>query len=216
MTPQDEPNREQNMTLRVLIADDDAEMRRGTRLMVSMIQETKLVAMAQNGRQALEMAKAHQPDVALMDINMPEMDGLEAIRAMRRLRTPPLCIIISAEKDAPTVKRAVHAGVVAYLIKPFTVEELSAIMEKTRAMVVERRRRAKARAEQRRRQLETKAEAYVKARRSDDETVAVLEALAAAPDCPLRWLMSLAVIYVARQDWTKLKRLATYLEKRER
>lgn len=204
------------ITLRVLIADDDPEMRRGARLMMSMVPNAEVVAMARNGQEALEMAKTHRPDVALMDINMPGMNGLEAIRAMHRLRQGPICIIISAEKDAPTVKKAVQAGVVAYLIKPFTFEELSTVMEKTCKVVIENRRQKRGRTKQRRRQLEAMAEAYVKARRTDDKTIAVLEALAAYPDCPLRWLVSLAMIYVVRQRWRKLKLLAGYLERRTR
>jgi YesN/AraC family two-component response regulator len=205
------PNNE--VTLRVLIADDDPEMRRGARLMMSLVPNTRVVAMARDGQEALEMVKVHRPHVALMDINMPGTNGLEAIRAMRQLRQEPICIIISAERDAPTVKKAVQAGVVAYLIKPFTFEELSVVMEKTRAVIDKARRRKSGHTEQRRRQLEALAEARVKARRTDDKTIAVLEALAAYPDCPLRWLVSLAMIYVMRQKWRKLKLLAGYLEK---
>lgn len=204
MTLKDETNREQNVTLRVLVADDDAEMRSGTRRMLSMVPHAQVAAMARNGHQAVEMTKAHRPNVALMDINMPGMDGLEAIRAMQRLRYPPLCIVISAEKDALTVKRAVDVGVVAYLIKPFTVEALTTVLEKTRSAVAERRR-----------QLEAKARAYVKARRTDDEAVAVLEALTDDPTCSLRWPMALAVIYVVRQHWGKVKLLADQMERRE-
>lgn len=204
MTETRERNGKQKVTLRVLVADDDAEMRSGTRLMLSMISNTQIVAMARNGHQAVEMTKAHHPNVALMDINMPGMDGLEAIRAMQRLRHPPFCIIISAEKDAPTVKRAVSVGVVAYLIKPFTIEELAAVLEKTRNAVAKRRR-----------QLEAQARKYVKARRTDDEAVAVLEALTKDPNCSLRWPMSLAVVYVVRQEWGKLRQLADQMEQRE-
>jgi YesN/AraC family two-component response regulator len=214
MSPNNKTANEQDI-LRVLIADDEPEMRRGTRLMMSMVPNARVVAIAQNGREAFALTKQHQPDVALMDINMPGMDGLDAIRAMRRLRHQPLCIIISAEKDAPTVKKAVQIGVVAYLVKPFTVEELSAVIEKTRKIVLRDRARKIKHAEQRRRQLEEMAEVHVKARRTDEKTIAVLEALSAYPDCSMRWLMSLAMIYVMRQNWHKLKLLAGYLEQRK-
>lgn len=207
---------EQEMTLKVLIADDDAEMRRGTRLMISMVPNAEVVAVARDGREALEMAEAHGPDVALMDINMPGMDGLEAIRALHRLRPRPVCIVISAEKDAPTVKKAVHVGAAAYLIKPFSVEEVRAVIEKTRALAAERRAQETERAAAERQQLAAKAEAYVQARRSDDEAVAVLEALAADPDAALRWSMVLAVVYVVRREWRKLQHLAEMLAHRDR
>ncbi len=203
----------QEIVLRVLIADDEPEMRRSTRLMMSAVPNARVVAIARDGREAIALTREHMPDVALMDVNMPGLSGLEAIRRLREIRPDLVCIIISAEKDADTVREAVQVGVAAYLIKPFTVEELRAVLVKTRKVVAALRRR---KAEQRRRQLEVKAAAYVKARRTDDQAVAVLEALAADPKCPLRWLTALAMLYVLRREWTKLKRLARYLERRSR
>ena len=64
--------------LRVLIADDIQETRRNTRLMLSMIEYVEVVAIASNGLQAVEMTKQQQPDIVVLDINMPEMNGLQA------------------------------------------------------------------------------------------------------------------------------------------
>lgn len=66
--------------LRVLIADDVQETRRNTRLMLSMIADVELAAIAMNGVQMLQMAKEGHPDIVITDINMPEMDGLTASR----------------------------------------------------------------------------------------------------------------------------------------
>src|SRR5690349_20530651 len=66
--------------LRVLIADDVQETRRNTRLMLATIDDVEVVAIAANGIQAVELTEEHHPDILLLDINMPEMDGLTAYR----------------------------------------------------------------------------------------------------------------------------------------
>ncbi|NJN44993.1 MAG: response regulator [Anaerolineae bacterium] len=69
-------------TLRILIADDAAETRRTLRIMLSLDTNLEVVAVAEDGEQAVEMARLHQPDIALLDVNMPRLSGIEAIRAM--------------------------------------------------------------------------------------------------------------------------------------
>ena len=70
--------------LRVLIADDIQETRRNTRLMLATIDDVEVVAIASNGVQAVQLAKEHHPDIVLLDINMPEMDGLTCFARSRR------------------------------------------------------------------------------------------------------------------------------------
>src|SRR5574339_1122043 len=90
--------------LRVLIADDVQETRRNTRLMLATIDDVEVVAIASNGLQALQLAKEHRPDIVLLDINMPEMDGLTAYREIHKILPGTGCIIISAEKDTSTFR----------------------------------------------------------------------------------------------------------------
>ena len=66
--------------LKVLIADDIQETRRNTRLMLSMISDVEVVAIASNGLQAVQMAKERNPDIVVLDINMPQMNGLAAFK----------------------------------------------------------------------------------------------------------------------------------------
>ena len=73
-----QPNVPQKSKLRVLIADDIQETRRNTRLMLATIDDVEVVAIAANGVQAVQFAREHHPDIVLLDINMPEMDGLTA------------------------------------------------------------------------------------------------------------------------------------------
>jgi len=205
--------------LRVLIADDAQETRRSTRLMLSMISDVEVVAIASNGLQAVNMAKEHHPDIVVLDINMPEMDGLTAFKQIARVHPDTGCIIISAEKESTILREAMSLGIRDYLFKPFTVDELEQAVVQVSARV-EQARQTIAKEKQLRQKneiyLKQLAEEYVRNRRADDRAVEVLEHLAANPACELRWLRTLAMIYVIRQDWGKLKNLAMVLEKRKK
>ncbi|HSD82390.1 MAG TPA: response regulator [Anaerolineae bacterium] len=203
--------------LRVLIADDIQETRRNTRLMLATIDDVEVVAIASNGLQAVQLAEEHYPDIVLLDINMPEMDGLTAYKAIAQIHPDIGCIIISAEKDTTTLRNAMSLGVQEYLIKPFTVEELETAVARVYQRV-EKARQNLAQSEQLRRRneayLKQLASEYAKARRTDDQAVEVFEQLAEHPQCEMRWLQNLAMIYVIRQMWSKLKILAEKMEQR--
>lgn len=205
--------------LRVLIADDVQETRRSTRLMMTLLPELELVAIAHNGRQAVEMAQEKNPDIALLDVKMPEMDGLQATQAMLDYKPELVCIILSAERDNKTLHQAIAAGARGYLIKPFTADQFQQTIKK----MADRIRATKQRARQTdklRMQRDTflleLAKEYVKARRTDDKALEVFEQLAEDPACELRWLRHLAMIYVLRAKWAKLKGLASRLEGQEK
>ena len=201
--------------LRVIIADDVAEMRRSTRLMMTLIPAVEVVAIAHDGRQAVEMARQHKADIALLDINMPEMDGLTAIETLMRENPHISCIVMSAERDRVYLQRAISAGARGYLIKPFTSDALVSELQRV-IKIVEANRKQVARVDQVRQQRDSYlielATAYRKTRRTDDKAIAVYEELANDPNCDKRWLTTLAMIYVIRQMWGKLKVLAERLE----
>ncbi|MCP5095813.1 MAG: response regulator [Chloroflexi bacterium] len=206
--------------LRVLIADDVMATRRSTRLMMTLIPEVEVVAIAHNGRQALEMAVRHSPDIALMDVQMPEMDGITAVKEMLFHRPQLACIMISAERDRETLKHAMQAGARDFIIKPYTAEQITEVMARVIAIV-----RAQKPAEpttqnlpipmdaDRKAQLQTIAGNYLRARRTDDETIAVLEELATDPLCDQSWLTALSMVYLVRRQWADLKKMAGRLEK---
>lgn len=203
--------------LRVLIADDIQETRRNTRLMLATIDDVEVVAIASNGLQAVDLAKEHHPDILLLDINMPELDGLSAYRRISQIHPDTGCIVISAEKDTTTLRTAMSIGVQEYLIKPFTVDELETAIARVDERVQQTRQKL-AQAEQLRRRneayLKQLASEYAKTRRTDDQAVEVFERLAESPNCETRWLQNLAMIYIVRQDWGKLKILAAKVEQR--
>jgi YesN/AraC family two-component response regulator len=203
--------------LRVLIADDIQETRRNTRLMLATIDDVEVVAIASNGVQAVDLAKENHPDIVLLDINMPEMDGLSAYRQIAQIHPDTGCIIISAEKDTTTLRTAMSIGVQEYLIKPFTGDELEKAIGRVSKRVAEVRQKL-AQAEQLRKQREAYlaqlAVEYSKTRRTDNQAMEVFEQLAANPRCEMRWLQNLAMIYIVRQEWSKLKILAAKVEQR--
>ncbi len=209
----------QKRKMRVLIADDIQETRRSTRLMLAMIPDVEVVAIASNGLQAVNMAREHHPDIVVLDINMPEMDGLSAFKQIAQIHPDTGCIIISAEKESTTLREAMSLGIRDYLFKPFTVDELEQAVEQVSARL-EKTRHSFAKEQQLRKKneayLKQLAEEFARNRRTDDQAVEVFEHLAANPACELRWLRTLAMIYVIRQDWGKLRNLAVKLEQRKK
>lgn len=203
--------------LRVLIADDVQEARRNTRLMLATVDDVEVVAMAVNGVQAVQLTEEHLPDILLLDINMPEMDGLTAYRQIAQVHPDIGCIIISAEKDTTTLRNAMSVGVQEYLVKPFTVEELEIAIRRMYERIEKVRQNLRQSEQLRKRNdayLNQLASEYAKARRTDDQAVEIFEQLAENPQCETRWLQNLAMIYVIRQMWGRLKILAGKLEAR--
>jgi YesN/AraC family two-component response regulator len=203
--------------LRVLIADDVQETRRNTRLMLATIDDVEVVAIAANGLQAVQLADEHHPDILLLDINMPEMDGLSAYRKIAQIHPDIGCIVISAEKDTTTLRTAMSIGVQEYLIKPFTIEELETAIGRVNERVQQTRQKLIQADQLRRRNeayLQQLAKEYAKTRRTDDQAIEVFEQLAKNPQCETRWLQNLAMIYIVRQMWGRLKILAEKVEQR--
>lgn len=196
---------------RVLIADDVLETRRNTRLMLADNPMVDIVAIAHNGKEAVDLAKKHQPDIALMDINMPIMNGFEAFQEMYNIFPSMACVIISAEDDNQSFRSAMNVGAREYLVKPFTVYQLNNAVKRVGDIVKAEREKAEVAErlqKQRASYLMQLAHEYSKSRRTDDEAVEVFEQLAANPKCELRWLRTLAMLYIIRQDWKKLQVLS--------
>ena len=201
--------------LRVLIADDVQETRRSTRLMLSMVSDVEVVAIASNGVQAVQMSKEQKPDIVVLDINMPELNGLEAFKQIKLIQPDTGCIIISAQKDSAILQEAMSIGVRDYLFKPFTVDQLEEAVEEVGVRLLKSRQEIAQKQLLRQKNeayVKQLANEYIKTRRTDEKAVEVYEYLAANPACELRWLRTLAMVYVIRQDWGKLRTLAARLE----
>lgn len=214
-----QPESAQNRKMRVLIADDIQETRRNTRLMLAMIDNLEVVAIASNGAQAVQLAREHHPDIVFLDINMPEMDGLTAYSEILKISPDTGCVIISAEKDTMILRNAMSIGVQEYLIKPFTVEELEDAVARVQERILQTRKKLAQTAKlqkQREAYLVQLAVEYARSRRTDDKAIEVFEQLAENPKCDLRWIQNLAMIYIVRKKWGKLKILAEKAELRSK
>lgn len=201
--------------LRILIADDVQETRRNTRLMLSEIGYVEVVAIASNGKQAVEMTEEQRPDIVVLDINMPEMDGLTAFKHIVQMFPGTGCIFISGEKDEVTVQKAATIGANAFLAKPFTIEEIEdAIKNVVENIRLKRQKMAQSnQVNVKTVSLEELANEYLKEGRTDSQSTQVFERLAQNPNCDIRWLEALGMIYAVQGEWGKLKLLAERIEK---
>jgi DNA-binding NarL/FixJ family response regulator len=110
--------------IRVLVADDHKVVRLGLRTFLSLDPELDLVGEASDGREAVEMAGRLKPDVVLMDLVMPEMDGLAATVAIRRDHPEIEVIALTSVLEGASVADAVRAGAIGYLLKNAAPEDL--------------------------------------------------------------------------------------------
>lgn len=110
--------------IRVLSVDDHALLREGIAALVGNQADMKLVAEACNGGEAIELFRQHRPDVTLMDLQMPEMSGVDAIGAICKEFPGARIIVLSTYAGDVQVKRAVMAGARAYLLKGLLRKEL--------------------------------------------------------------------------------------------
>jgi len=112
------------MTIRILIADDHAVVRQGLRMFLALDPELDVIGEAEDGAVALDRAKALQPDVVLMDMLMPVMDGIAATRAIRAELPDTEVIALTSVLDESSVVDAVKAGAIGYLLKDTEADEL--------------------------------------------------------------------------------------------
>jgi NarL family two-component system response regulator YdfI len=115
--------------IKILIADDHTIVRDGLRLILETAQGMEVVAEAENGRQALRLAAEAQPDVILMDLRMPEMDGLTAIGYLAQEQPQIPVIILTTYDEDDLIRRGLQAGARGYLLKDMSRETLIRTIE---------------------------------------------------------------------------------------
>ena len=110
--------------IRILIVDDHPLLREGIAALVGKQADMELVAEASSGREALEQFRQHRPDITLMDLQMPEMDGIEATSVIRGEFPGARIIVLTTHAGDVQVSRALKAGARAYLLKGMLRKEL--------------------------------------------------------------------------------------------
>lgn len=110
--------------MKVLLADDHAMMRAGLRSLLEDVEGVEVVAETGDGRQAVALIATHQPDVAILDITMPGLNGIEVAAAVRASSPRTRILMLSMHAEEGFVARALRAGVAGYLLKDSAPDEL--------------------------------------------------------------------------------------------
>src|SRR5258708_5608496 len=112
--------------IRILLADDHSLVRQGFRAILSAQQDMQIVGEAASGREAVELAEKLQPDVAVMDVTMPELNGIEATRRLATVSPRTRVLALSMHKDSVYVREILRAGARGYLLKDAADSDLIA------------------------------------------------------------------------------------------
>ncbi len=114
-----------DMNIRILLADDHKLIRDGLRALIAGEKDMSVVAEAGDGRKAIELASVHTPDIVVMDINMPGLNGIDATKSILKINPGIKVIALSVHSTNRFVKEMLKAGVSGYLVKHCAYEELA-------------------------------------------------------------------------------------------
>ena len=110
--------------IRVLLADDHAVVRSGLTQLLATVEDVEVVGAAADGAEAVDLALTQRPDVTLMDLSMPVMDGIEAIRRVRGSDPDARIVVLTSFSDRERILDALDAGAIGYLLKDAEPDEL--------------------------------------------------------------------------------------------
>ena len=127
--------------IRVLIVDDISETRENIQRLLQFDRNIEIVGNANSGRQAIALSQELKPDVIIMDINMPDMDGITATEEIRRKIPYVQIVILSVQGDQSYMRRAMLAGARDFLTKPPSIDELTSAINRAGAMAIQERAR---------------------------------------------------------------------------
>ena len=205
--------------IRLMIADDNADFRKSTEMMVSLEDDMQVVSLARDGQEAVEQARQHRPDVAIIDVHMPKVDGLTAIRALSHVSPSTACMAMSYDGDRENLRQAMAAGAREYLIKPFNTDEFLNAVRRVAAQLGEPLAKTGALVDpvaqqQREQDFIHMAVSYLRAGRTDADAARVYADLVRLRNMDAATLIRLAEIFLARRDWTTLRLICERLERK--
>lgn len=118
------------MNIKIIIADDHKLFAEGLMHIINEIEDAELIASASNGRELLQLMNSHQPNLVLLDINMPVMNGLEALKELKKRHPQVLVIILSMHYEKYMVSQVMQDGAEGYLIKTSDKEEFKTAIKR--------------------------------------------------------------------------------------
>ena len=119
--------------IRVLVADDQRVVREGLSMLVGLIDDVEVVGVACDGAEAVRLAEAHRPDVILMDLRMPELDGIAATAQLRDRLPAARVLVLTTYADEDAIVPALRAGARGYLTKDASAEQIEAAIRDVHA-----------------------------------------------------------------------------------
>ncbi len=122
-----------NEPITIMLVDDHQMIRMGLAAYFATLPDITVVAEADSGQSALQLLQQHVPDVVLMDLNMPEMDGIETTRRVRNLSPHTQVIVLTSHHDDEHIFPAIRAGALSYLLKDIDPDDLADAIRKAHA-----------------------------------------------------------------------------------
>ena len=121
------------MPIRLLIADDERLFRQSLRILLETGTDIKVVAEAANGHEAVAFARATEPDLAVLDVDMPRMDGIKATRLIRAVSPRTKMLMLSVHQEDEKIRAAIRAGAIGYISKDADRHDFINIIRQTHA-----------------------------------------------------------------------------------
>ena len=119
------------MPIRLLIADDERLFRQSLKILLETGTDIKVVGEAANGHEAVALARDTEPDLAILDVDMPRMDGIKAIRLIRAISPRTRMLMLSVHHEDDKIRSAIRAGAVGYVLKDADRDEFINIIRRT-------------------------------------------------------------------------------------